>query len=241
MSIVRRRGGRTTGGSSAADWAGSRTRRRRNRIIKIVEGLPGERCAHDAFERPDEIVVFRRHQSERIAGTLRTSGAADAVDVGVGGIGHVVIDDVGYALHIEAAGGDVGGNHDVVRAILEAFEGGLALALGAVAVQAGYFKAGALDLLCHLLGTIFCAREDQHRIGLGLLQQFKQKRRLQVGRYGIQGMRHRVGGAADAHCDLLRLFERLGGKQFHIRREGGGEHHGLPLDGYGLDDASHVG
>ena len=60
-------------------------------------------------------------------------------------------------------------------------------------------------------------------------------------RDGIQRMCHRVRRLDDAHGDLLRLLERLLCQQFHIRWEGGGEHHRLPFIRHSFDDAAHVG
>ena len=60
-------------------------------------------------------------------------------------------------------------------------------------------------------------------------------------RHGIEGVRHCDCGFADAHCDLLRLFERLRGKQFDLRWEGGREEHSLPLSRHGFDDPFYIG
>ena len=101
--------------------------------------------------------------------------------------------------------------------------------------------SGALNLLRHFLCAIFCAREDQHRIGIRFFEQRQQQLRLQMRRHRIQRVRHGMRGAADAHRDLLRILERTRSKQFHFRWEGRREQHGLSLHGQSLDDALHVG
>ena len=90
------------------------------------------------------VVVFGRDQREGVAGALGAAGATDAVDVGVGRIRHVEVDDVRNALHIEAARGDIGGDHDLMMPAPEALERRLALSLRTVAVQAGDLVTGAL-------------------------------------------------------------------------------------------------
>lgn len=75
---------------------------------------------HDLFQRADHIVIIRGDQGEGIAAALCASGTADTMDVGVGGIGHVEVDDVRDAVHIQAAGGDVSGDHDLELSAFEA-------------------------------------------------------------------------------------------------------------------------
>ena len=54
-----------------------------------------------------------RHEQDSRALASGATGAADAVDVGFGIVGNVVIDDVGDAFNIETARRDIGGNHDI--------------------------------------------------------------------------------------------------------------------------------
>ncbi len=98
------------------------------------------------------------------------------MDVGVGGVGHVVVDDVRDVFHVEAARRDVGGDHDVVYAFLEASERGLALSLRAVAVQAGCLVTCPPDLLLQFFRATARAREDQHGVGVYAFEQFDQQR-----------------------------------------------------------------
>ena len=49
-----------------------------------------------------------RHEGEGLAGATGPAGPADAVDVGLGVLRQVVVDDVGDVLDVDAAGGDVG-------------------------------------------------------------------------------------------------------------------------------------
>ena len=100
----------------------SRSRRSGRRVVEIFERDLLKRMFHDAFERADHVVVFRRDERECVASALGTSCTSDAVDVGIGGIGHVEVDDVRDAVHIQATRGDVGGNHDLVLPVLEAVE-----------------------------------------------------------------------------------------------------------------------
>ncbi len=133
---VTRRGGSGTSalGVRSAAMVRSRFRRSSDRIIKIGECDPFKRCFHDPFKLPDHIVVFICHQCERITGALGATCATYAMDICIGGVGHVVVDDVCDAVNVKSARGDVGGDHDGEVPGLETMQGLFALSLGAVAV-----------------------------------------------------------------------------------------------------------
>jgi len=142
-------------------------------VIKIRESLAFERMSHDALEDTDHVIIFRRDQGEGIAGALGASRAANAMDIGVGGIWHVIVDDVRDAVDIQATGGDVSGDHDAEVAGLESVQSLLALSLGAVAVQAGDTEAGMGNLARYFVGAMLGAGENQDRIGVDLFKQFQ--------------------------------------------------------------------
>lgn len=70
------------------------SRRRRMVVVEVWKCLTLEWMSHDALKAPDHVIVFRGDQGERVTGALGASSAADAVDVGVGSVGHIVVDDV---------------------------------------------------------------------------------------------------------------------------------------------------
>src|SRR5512141_628050 len=73
-----------------------------DRVIEVGEDLPLERMPHDALESPDHVVVFGSDKCKGVTGALGTSRAADAMDIGVGGVGHVEVDDMRDAFNIES-------------------------------------------------------------------------------------------------------------------------------------------
>jgi len=140
------------------------SRRRGKRVVEVGESLAFDWSTHDPFELSDYVVVVRCDERERVACALRAPRAPDAMDVGVGGIGHVVVDNVRDAVNIETARRNVCGDHDVKVSAFEAVQGVLALSLCAVAVQACDAMTRVRDLPRHFVGAMFRAREDQHRI-----------------------------------------------------------------------------
>ena len=71
--------------------------RHRLLIIKALQRAALHSIAEDPFDVADHLPVFAGHEGEGIAGLGGTSRAPDAVRVGISGVGHIVIDDVGYA------------------------------------------------------------------------------------------------------------------------------------------------
>src|SRR5262249_35334038 len=84
----------------------------------------------DRVEREDVVVAGQR---DRRAFRPGASRAADPVDVVLGVLGQVVVDDVRDPLDVEAAGGDVGRDEDGEPPFLELLEDPEPLLLGDVA------------------------------------------------------------------------------------------------------------
>jgi len=149
-------------------------------VVESFELLALQRTAHDLLQRSHHGVVIGHRQRERVSGPLRATGASDAMDIGIGGVGHVVVDDMGDALHVQTACGDVGGDHHVIPAGSEAVECRLALTLRPVAVKTRDLVTGTRDLFGQTLGPVFCACEDQDAFGVGPLQEREQHRCLEM-------------------------------------------------------------
>ena len=79
-------------------------------------------------------IVFIRHKTKGVTGTLSPPGPSNTVRIGIGGVGHIVIDYVRYARYINATGGDVGGDHNLEGALAKSFHGFLPSVLGQIAL-----------------------------------------------------------------------------------------------------------
>jgi len=130
-------------------------------IIEALQQTTFHLGTEDTLDAMHHGLVFPGNEREGIAGLLRPAGAADAVRVGIRAIGHVVVDDVGYSGDIDAAGGNVGRYEDLIRAVTESVECGLALVLRQVPLQRGGPVAGPFQLQPDALGPVFGPREDQ--------------------------------------------------------------------------------
>ena len=149
--------------------------------------------------------------------------------VGFGVVGHVVVDDMADARHVEAARGDVGGDHDVDGAGLEAFDHLLAQALGQVAVERRDGITARLQLVGKFDGGGLGAHEDQCGVEVVLdFEDARQRFELLPGvglAVGLAGGNDGRGGGAD--LDFLRLAQVLARHAADHIRHGGREQRGL--------------
>jgi hypothetical protein len=74
------------------------------------------------------------HEGKCIPILVNPSGTADAVDVVIRALGHIVVDDVGDTQYINTAGGDIGSHQNFNRAVTEPIECGLSPVLGEVSL-----------------------------------------------------------------------------------------------------------
>jgi hypothetical protein len=109
-------------------------------------------------------------------------GAADAVDVDLGVFGQVVVDDVGDALHVQAAGGEVRRDEHLQFAAPQLLHDAVALALVQVAVD----LVGSDALVAQVVGQpadgLTLVRQNTTvSAGSSFVQQCTSRRRLSFG------------------------------------------------------------
>ncbi len=88
-----------------------------------------------ALDGAQHVALARRDEQDGLALAPGPAGAADAMHVGLGVVGHVVVHDMPDAFDIQAAGGDIGGDQDVDLPRLQARHRAFAQRLRNVAVE----------------------------------------------------------------------------------------------------------
>src|SRR5688572_11529748 len=149
-------------------------------VVEALELAPRNRLAHPALDRAQLLVLLARGERQRIAGGAGAGRASDAVDVVLGHVGNVEVDDVRQRLDVDAASGDVGGDEHAKATVLESLERTSALRLRAVAVDALARDSAPLEEVGEPVGPVLGAGEDD---GVGddvLLEQTQQEMRLEV-------------------------------------------------------------
>ncbi len=157
--------------------------RRLRGVVETLELELRHLLADEALDVANLASLLGRGEREGIADRRGAAGAADAVDVILGIRGNVVVDDVRHAGDVDAAGGDVRGDHHLVLAGLEAFECLDALRLRAVGVQDGDGMIRGLELAGDLVGAVLGAGENEAAVKIGLLEQCDQQVELEAGRH----------------------------------------------------------
>ena len=108
----------------------------------------------------------------------RPRGAADAVDVAVGDVREIKVDDMGDAIDVDAARGNVGRDQNADRARLEILQRAQPLILRSIGMDRARFDSAALELARDAIRAVFGACKNQDGVELRISQQMKQQRGL---------------------------------------------------------------
>ena len=96
--------------------------------------------------------------------TTCTAGTTDAVHVGLGVVGDVVVDDQGDTLNVQATRSHVGCHEDVDAAVTQGVDGALTQLLGDITVNRCCRETACLQLVGNLLGLLLGANEDDDAV-----------------------------------------------------------------------------
>ena len=185
-----------------------------------------DRLAHGPLHAAQETALPRGQEQDGVAAAASSTGAANAVDIGLRIEGDVVVDHQADPLYIEAAGSHIGGYQYVHLAALKPLDGALSLGLGHVAVEHGNVVTVLFKRFGHgerdRLGT---GKNDHTLTCLGL--QYPLQGCLLVGRMHHQETLTNAGGIGGLLLDrdlsgsveiFLRYapdFGRHGGRKQH--------------------------
>ena len=162
--------------------------------------LDRDRPAGDPLDVAEQAQLAWLGEGDRDALAPGPADPADAVHVGVGRRRHVVVDDVGQLVDVEAAGGDVGGDEQLGGAVAQAAHHPVAALLVHPAVQRLGPVAAAVERLGELVDLGARAAEDDRR-GRRLDVEDAPERGRLVGprrrrrRAGRRAARSRLAGA----------------------------------------------
>ena len=202
-------------------------------VRQLLDAGQGQRfdlLLRGALDRAEHALFARGDEEDRLTGTSGTTGAADAVDVGLGVVRDVVVDDQGDAFDVESAGGHVGGDEDVDLAFAQHVDRALTCLLGDVAVDRGGLEPAGAQLLGQLLGGLLRAHEHDDALVLLDLEDAGQSVEL------VRMLDHEVA-LADIRTGLrlrgdpnfLRIVQVLAGDPVDRGRHGGREQSDLTV------------
>ncbi|MNS60168.1 hypothetical protein D3C72_931490 [compost metagenome] len=226
--------------------AGRRTRRALG--FQTGDGFRRNRLADVVLDTANLVALGVRGQRERQAAATGAAGTADTVHVVFGLHRQVEVDGVADALHVDAAGGNVGGNQNTQLAALQLRQRTGALALVHVAVQGSGGKALVGQAIGQVVSATLGGREDDGLIQLGVAQHVIQQLHLVAGIVRVQQALRDVGvlflGAG--HLDTLRVAHHLRGQLGNRAVQRGREQQRLAVfrqaadDGFDVFNEAHV-
>lgn len=118
----------------------------------------------------------------------------------------IVVDDVADILDVEAASGNVGGDHDFVFAGFEAVEGFDAFVLGTIGVEDGDGVVGALEATSDFVGAVFGAAEDEDAVVVGAFEEDEEELKFLGAADRVKSVVDGLGGGtAFANDNLFGL------------------------------------
>ena len=120
-------------------------------------------------------MLVKSAEREGYACATGSTRAAYAVNVCLGHIGDIVVDNHTQLLDVDTASSDVGGNHYARLARLEVIQGSLTLALRLIAVQSFAAHTLVAQSFRYVVGSVLGAGENQYRFILMLSQQLDQQ------------------------------------------------------------------
>ena len=168
-------------------------------------------------------------------------GPPDTVDVALGDIGQLIVDDVAHAGNVDAARGNVGGDKDAGAPVSEPREGALAGVLALVAVYGLGREARFFELLGEAACAPLRAHEDDHAAHAGVLEEVGQEGTL-VCRVDEEDALFDLldGDGSRGDLDADGIAQNLPGQARDVGGHGRRKKHGLPLCGQGSDDLPHI-
>ena len=183
-------------------------------LVDLDAGEPLDGQQQRAFLGRDE-----RPGDARLA---RPGRAADAVDVDLGVLGQVVVDDVADAVDVEPAGGEVRRHEHAQLVAAELGHDPVPLGLVHVAVDCVRVDALAADVLAQGVNRVLGPAEDQGEGRVLVGEQVDEQPLLVPGldREVVLGdLGHGEAGRARRDHDLLRIVHVLAGEPLDLGRD----------------------
>jgi hypothetical protein len=135
----------------------------------------GQGFAQGFLDDAESGTVFGRHKRDGIAVRVGARRTADTVNVIVGRVWNVEVDDMRDALNIQPARGDIRRDQHGVTSLTEPVDGLLALPLRAAAVDGLGFEPFPMQRFGHAVGAMLRAQEHQCRADVRFAQDLGQQ------------------------------------------------------------------
>ena len=170
------------------------------------------------------------------------TGTADAVDMDLRILGHLVVDDGAQILDIQPAGGHIGGYQHPAALVGKAHQHLIPLPLLQIAMQRQHRDAAGAQGIVYRLALALGVAEDDAGVWLVVAQQVQQRRAAGTALHFDKALLDMAAIVGCLHAHLYRIPLYAGADARYLFGIGGGEEQGLALFG-GLTDhiRHHIG
>ena len=144
-------------------------------IIEVFELGPSNFLADESLDGLHMAGIFGDHQCERIASRLHATSAPDAVNVILGMLRDIVVDDMADIGDVQAASGNIRGDQHFVPPITKAAQSLLAFALRSVGMKDSDGVVVAFEQMGDAVGAVFGAAKDDDRVVVDAFEQFEEQ------------------------------------------------------------------
>ncbi|MNF77489.1 hypothetical protein D3C84_596370 [compost metagenome] len=197
----------------------------------------GDLLLGHALDALEQFFFIGRDQRDRLAATSGAARAADAVDVVFLDIRQFEVDHMGQLVDIQAASGDIGGDHDPHVTGLEVGQGLGAGVLALVAVDRHGRQAVLVEVLGQAVGTVLGTGEHQHLFPGTGADQVREQGALVAGLQAEDPLFDALDrGVRRRDLDALGVVQQLAGEVGDVLGEGRREQQVLPFCGQARED-----
>jgi hypothetical protein len=143
-------------------------------VIETFGALPHYAATNESFKRAQRSVILWGDKADRVANGMGATGASDAMNIILRVHRKIVVHHMRDSIHVNATRGDVGRDEDTDGAGLEILQRAHQLVLRTIGMNGARFDSTAFQTACDPVGSVFCARENEHGIELWVSQKMKQ-------------------------------------------------------------------
>src|SRR6267378_8402719 len=143
-------------------------------VIKAFRPFPHNAATDETFEHAQRPLIFGRNKADRIADGVGAAGASDAMDIILRVHRKIIVHHMRDPIHIDAEGGDVGGDEDTDGAGLEILQRAEPLVLRAIGMDRARLNSAAFETTSDLVGAALGPGENKNSVELRIAQEMKQ-------------------------------------------------------------------
>ena len=140
-----------------------------------INHFTAERLLDQALNICQLLEFVRADQRDRFTLSAGSARAADSVNIIFWHIGQVVVDHLRQLIDIQPTSGNICSDQHLNKPFFEFCQCTGSRALTLIAVNCGGFYAGLFQLPGDFVGTVFCARENQHLLPFAINDQINQQ------------------------------------------------------------------